>query len=221
MDELNAAGAPTVLISVSDHETGGLSLGYQLAESIYPVYAWYPDALTNATRTAHSVAESINARASTITIEEITGILKEQLGVSDPDDTELNSIFAQKDDAGLWNLGHAISRLTSRRAQLGWSTEGHSGVDCNLYGYPRSLVAKTLGGNRENTEVSLASRLAGQNNKQKNPQRMQRRRDAASTDYPPLAPHADRSFHRRDDEAQPAADHHRSPDQSEVVVQRS
>lgn len=38
--DANTAGTPTVLISVSDHETGGISLGRQLG-SAYPEYAWF------------------------------------------------------------------------------------------------------------------------------------------------------------------------------------
>lgn len=39
----------------------------------------------------------------------------------------------------------------SRRAQVGWSTAGHSGVDVNLYAY--GYNATGLAGNRENTEI--------------------------------------------------------------------
>lgn len=36
-----------VLISTSDHETGGLSVGRQISAS-YPEYIWYPEVLANA-----------------------------------------------------------------------------------------------------------------------------------------------------------------------------
>jgi len=38
-DENDLEGIPTVLVSVSDHETGGLTLGRQLSE-VYPEYLW-------------------------------------------------------------------------------------------------------------------------------------------------------------------------------------
>lgn len=38
--EQNEKGVRTVMISVSDHETGGLALGRQLTPA-YPEYAWY------------------------------------------------------------------------------------------------------------------------------------------------------------------------------------
>ena len=39
--------------------------------------------------------------------------------------------------------------MISRRAQIGWSTHGHSAVDVNIY----STGAKRLHGNHENTEI--------------------------------------------------------------------
>lgn len=42
--------------------------------------------------------------------------------------------------------------MISRRAQVGWTTHGHSAVDVNIYASdPRQ--AKPLRGNRENTEI--------------------------------------------------------------------
>lgn len=178
VDALNEAGTPTILISTSDHETGGLSLGYQLADEVYPTYAWYPDALVNGTRTSVAVARKIFDNTATITIEQLKAWLRDDLGVMDADDSEIQSVLALKDDSTLWFLDHALSKLTSRRAQIGWSTEGHSGksprlwplyipwiliacicnhtgVDVNLYGYPFLLTAPYLGGVRENTEIGV------------------------------------------------------------------
>lgn len=42
--------------------------------------------------------------------------------------------------------------MISRRAQTGWSTHGHSGVDVNIYASDPHLAAPLLG-NHENTEV--------------------------------------------------------------------
>lgn len=33
----------TILISTSDHETGGLSVGHQRYPNTYPIYAWSPE----------------------------------------------------------------------------------------------------------------------------------------------------------------------------------
>lgn len=159
VDDLNKAGTPTIVISVSDHETGGLALAYQLTGT-YPDYAWYPDALINGTSTAFDVARRIREQTETLDNASLKQLLKDRLGVSDPDEDELAGIIRDKDvdtTPELWILSHTLSKLPSRRAQVGWSTEGHSGVDVNLYGYPRALTSPYLGGNRENTEVNYLS----------------------------------------------------------------
>jgi alkaline phosphatase len=40
--------------------------------------------------------------------------------------------------------------MISRRAQIGWSTHGHSAVDVNIYG---TRGSEKLQGNHENTEI--------------------------------------------------------------------
>ncbi|KAL8945605.1 MAG: hypothetical protein Q9183_008034, partial [Haloplaca sp. 2 TL-2023] len=42
--------------------------------------------------------------------------------------------------------------MISRRAQVGWTTHGHSAVDVNIYASD-SRQASPLRGNRENTEI--------------------------------------------------------------------
>jgi alkaline phosphatase len=154
VDALNEAGTPTMLISVSDHETGGLSLGFQLDPAAYPTYAWFPDALVNGTATSAATSMKIYRESRSLTGTRLRSILRNDLGVSDPDEDELEEIMANREIPGaLGPLDKALAKLTSRRAQVGWSTHGHSGVDVNLYGYPRTLVAPYLGGSRENTEI--------------------------------------------------------------------
>jgi alkaline phosphatase len=48
-------------------------------------------------------------------------------------------------------LDYKIGEITSKRANLGWSTYGHSAVDVNLYAH--GLNSEELAGNHENTEV--------------------------------------------------------------------
>jgi alkaline phosphatase len=45
---------------------------------------------------------------------------------------------------------YTFADMVSRRAQIGWSTHGHSAVDVNIYGTRGSEI---LHGNHENTEV--------------------------------------------------------------------
>lgn len=66
------------------------------------------------------------------------------LGVMDASDEEIDRII---DSPAL--SAYAFADIISRRAQIGWSTHGHSAVDVNVYGYG----ADTLRGNHENIEV--------------------------------------------------------------------
>ena len=47
---------------------------------------------------------------------------------------------------------YILADIISRRAQVGWSTHGHSAVDVNIYASSKK-VARKLIGNHENTEV--------------------------------------------------------------------
>ena len=47
---------------------------------------------------------------------------------------------------------YIFADIISRRAQVGWSTHGHSAVDVNIYA-SSAKVARKLVGNHENTEV--------------------------------------------------------------------
>jgi len=51
-------------------------------------------------------------------------------------------------------LGHAISK----RANLGWTTMGHTGIDVNLYAQGDSDAVASLRGNRENTDIGRTMR---------------------------------------------------------------
>lgn len=47
---------------------------------------------------------------------------------------------------------YTFADMISRRAQIGWSTHGHSAVDVNIYAYPAE-GSEALRGNHENVEV--------------------------------------------------------------------
>ncbi|WAR57658.1 hypothetical protein PtB15_8B711 [Puccinia triticina] len=152
VDEANKAGWPTVMISVSDHETGGLALGRQLTEK-YPVYAWYPEVLANATHSTAWLAKKISmaVRPSQPVSRQfiVDEILRDGLGIVDASNEEIDKLV---DLGARQNVDYLLADMISRRTQVGWSTHGHSGVDVNLYSYPPDLT-KELFGNRENTEI--------------------------------------------------------------------
>lgn len=71
-------------------------------------------------------------------------LVEEGLGVMDASDEEIDRII---DNPAL--SAYTFADIISRRAQIGWSTHGHSAVDVNIYGYG----ADVLRGNHENIEV--------------------------------------------------------------------
>ncbi|EIE90879.1 hypothetical protein RO3G_15590 [Rhizopus delemar RA 99-880] len=135
----------TIMISTSDHETGGLSLARQVSNA-YPEYVWYPDVLT---RVKHSTVYLANLmKKKKLTREYIVNtILGKYLGIHDPTETEIQSLMNMNQTM----FDYYLADMVSIRAQLGWATHGHSGVDVNLYAYGSG--ADTLVGNHENTQI--------------------------------------------------------------------
>jgi len=154
IDFLAASKTEGVLVSTSDHETGGLSVARQLHTS-YPQYVWYPQALANASNSAEYLSRRLNSRlASPDTVntdqEELKQYIREELvqgglGIMDSSDEEIQPIV----DAPLLAT-YLFADMISRRAQIGWSTHGHSAIDVNIYG---SAGSEELRGNHENTEI--------------------------------------------------------------------
>ena len=143
-----------VLVGTSDHETGGLATARQLHDA-YPVYRWFPDEMTNATHSTEHLAHLLEDHRSTNPDPAITNtyikqtILAEGLGITDASTHEMDRLTDSSDP---WPLSHILADMISRRAQVGWSTHGHSAVDVNIYA-SSPHDAKALLGNHENTEV--------------------------------------------------------------------
>lgn len=138
---------PSVLVGTSDHETGGLALARQLRPT-YPEYLWYPEVLANASSSSEFLAGKYARFTGSQKEEEKflkKTILVEGLGILDVSEDEIAALKVAKSDAA-W----VLADIVSRRAQVGWSTHGHSGVDVNIYG---SKGSERLRGNHENTDV--------------------------------------------------------------------
>lgn len=71
--------------------------------------------------------------------------MKDGLGIYDADEEEIELALHHPEDAD-----YIFADMVSRRAQIGWSTHGHSAVDVNIYG---SAGSEALRGNRENTDI--------------------------------------------------------------------
>src|SRR2546429_8861756 len=132
LDFLDKDGPPGVLVSTSDHETGGLAAARQLHKA-YPHYAWYPSQLVNVTHSteylAREYARYLSEEGKKASRSEKTEFLRSQiiaegLGITDASDEEINAIV---DAEPIWPPLYLFGDMTSRRAEIGWSTHGHSG----------------------------------------------------------------------------------------------
>ncbi|PWY73793.1 alkaline phosphatase-like protein [Aspergillus sclerotioniger CBS 115572] len=153
LEFLEKDSTPGVVVSTSDHETGGLSVARQLHPE-YPDYKWLPGVLANASHSAEYVNKKL---ANYLAVENsdaalrnfVHKLLVEDLGISDVTDEE---VYAVIDPDSPYAPKDVFADIISRRAQIGWATHGHSAVDVNIYassnehGFP-------LVGNHENTEV--------------------------------------------------------------------
>ncbi|KAK3726135.1 vacuolar alkaline phosphatase [Vermiconidia calcicola] len=160
LDFIKKEKTPTLMVSTSDHETGGLAVARQLHRE-YPPYVWHPSVLANASHSAGYTAHEYHKHASAVAehgtavdesaSEDMRAYLQElsseALGISDCSEEEINALVDEPKIA----LYH-FADMISRRAQTGWSTHGHSGADVNIYSSDPH-AAKGLAGNHENTEI--------------------------------------------------------------------
>jgi alkaline phosphatase len=119
-----------VMISVSDHETGGLSVGYQ-SSSAYPEYIWFPKKLSTIKKSAYMIGKFMHDEKKWNDREFIVETLfADWLGISDPSAEEID--FCMNPSHTISDFEYTLGHFVSKRAGLGWSTHGHSAVDVNL-----------------------------------------------------------------------------------------
>ncbi|KAL6449518.1 PHO8 Repressible alkaline phosphatase [Candida maltosa Xu316] len=155
---IDSSDVETVAISTSDHETGGLVVARQVAES-YPV-------LLNSTHSgdylAHKIADFKHKDDKSKLTKFIQNeILEKNLGISDFTSQDVEAIISKVNDPA--NLLYVLNNIVSIRAQIGWTTHGHSAVDVNIYAHTNSESIKSklvsskayhgLTGNHENIEI--------------------------------------------------------------------
>jgi alkaline phosphatase len=146
---LEHMSSDTVLISVSDHETGGLSVAHQ-SNSTYPEYQWYPEYILPVRHSGEYIAKQLLTQTVWDRKTFVTDIvLKQWLGIQNPHPEDI--AFLVDPSKSFTELDYHVGKITSDLANLGWSTHGHSAVDVNLYG--RGPGIEFLKGNHENTDI--------------------------------------------------------------------
>lgn len=157
---------PTIVVSTSDHETGGLSVSRQVS-SAYPEYLWYPDVLQVAQHSTEYLSRELRHFASQLDLsskdddEKLVEYIKLHIlgekGLGFPH-IEEKILYLVRDRAG--NSHDILAQLQSIKAEVGWATHGHSAVDVNVYAasnHPQALLP-IYGGN-ENTDLGHYMRV--------------------------------------------------------------
>lgn len=144
----------TVVISTSDHETGGFTAGRQIGED-YPEYKWNPDVIRRVHNSSEALADAWNNAIESKTASQhyLKKVLIESgLGIEDATDEEIQRLKDWKSSGKtVIDLSYIFADMVSRRALIGWTTHGHTAVDVNLYA--KGKGTEVLRGSHENTEI--------------------------------------------------------------------
>ncbi len=142
-----AAHPDTLLVIVSDHATGGMSIGVRNQ----PNYATTDDEpLLGTLRRAKSTSEGLVRHSQAVTTAAEMSQLIESLYGFTPTTAELESLMEALRDPSVQKK--TIASMLSERAGIGWTTGGHVGHDVFLFaegpGSPRGLTENALLGRR-------------------------------------------------------------------------
>jgi len=133
----------TQVIVVEDHGTGGITIGNQYD----PNYSTTDDdAVTGPLRaakvTAETLAQLLKRRAPS---ESPADVIAREWRINDLPTAELTELSDKL--ANNESPANTLSRIISRRARIGWTTYGHTGVDVYLFAYgpehPQGLLENT------------------------------------------------------------------------------
>ncbi|MGL5545278.1 MAG: alkaline phosphatase [Cetobacterium sp.] len=137
----------TLVVAVTDHGTGGISIGNLATSSNYPELP--VDVFTKDMRKA-KFTEVLTAEKILANKSEAKALAKDMLGL-ELTDTELEGIKAAEKTSGIEKV---LGKAMSERAHLGWTTNGHTAEDVPLYVYT-SNYANQLTGTVNNSDIAL------------------------------------------------------------------
>ena len=138
----------TLVVSVADHETGGLTLGR--THDGAAACTWHPSALTEVSASTAVVAETLRDlhaehAGSPLLPDAVAEVIHHFIGVQDLSARERDRL-ATADAAP-----STVAALLNRRARLDWTTDGHTATDVSLCA--TGPGAARLAGHHDNTAV--------------------------------------------------------------------
>jgi alkaline phosphatase len=137
----------TLVISVADHECGGLSIGRD------GVYGYKPDVLLKAKASAEGMMLELGRRLGDARpdVASAEAVLLASAPFDALDDDERARLATALQSTSQWEPGQTMASLISARALIGWTTGGHTGEDVALHA--AGPGSDRLVGHLENYEV--------------------------------------------------------------------
>ncbi|MFZ5969298.1 MAG: alkaline phosphatase [Bacillota bacterium] len=145
----------TVVISVTDHGTGGMTIGSAGTNKNYSSVALsaFMDPLKKAKLTGEGLEAKLSEDKSNV-----VEVMAEYFGITDLTEEEIVAIKA----AEKGKLNSVVGPMISKRANIGWTTGGHTGEDVVFYAYAPNGDRPT--GVIENTDIAqYMARIMGFN----------------------------------------------------------
>ena len=136
----------TLVISATDHGNSGITIGNGSTNSTYdktPLSAFI-DPLKKAVLTGEGIEEMLNSDRSNI-----KEVMNKYYGISDLTAAEIAEIKETEEGS----MNYTVGPMIAQRANIGFTTTGHTGEDVTLYVYaPKGL--NQLTGTVENTDIA-------------------------------------------------------------------
>ncbi|ANC79072.1 alkaline phosphatase [Fictibacillus phosphorivorans] len=130
----------TLVITTADHSTGGMTMGRD------GDYKWDPSAIKAAKKTPDYIAKQI---ANGAPVEET---LKKYIDLELTPE-EVQSVKDAKEKSGdVLEIDNAIEKIFDLRTGTGWTTDGHTGEDVNVYAYGSGM--EKFSGKIDNTDTA-------------------------------------------------------------------
>ncbi|KAJ1724584.1 vacuolar alkaline phosphatase [Coemansia erecta] len=135
----------TLLVSTSDHETGGLTLGRD------PEYLWHPQVLHPVSRSAERICGELRQTDEDALAHNVRHmVLPKHMGVGNATEAEVAAVVRAAAEEQR-KCRRMVGEVVSARARLGWTTGGHTGADVGLYAFGSG--SDRLHGCVDNTQV--------------------------------------------------------------------
>jgi alkaline phosphatase len=137
----------TLVVSVADHETGGMTLGRD------GVYSWSPEILSQVKRSSGAI---VNALTSTAKPDSVLAV---DAGIDDLTEVEQDGLVRAVTDGDTRQVYSTYADIVSKRAGIGWTSSGHTATDIVLgsYGPGRDLFVGSFHSSEVGRRLSEAA----------------------------------------------------------------